>query len=179
MMDGKTLENQTAELDSSILKENSQETSKNGPAAAVRLCQINTSDRCCVARRVMLGYFPQAAAPKSTGTQSFSTLLPKALSAVLPGLHTEPQPGRDPGKRTPAANLEQLQLELRDLKDQFEQMKSQHKYGSVRKLSVRWWRVRLMWWLSCVAAKRSKCWWVSSTRRKGFAWLYRWWSDQT
>lgn len=86
----------------------------------------------------MLGYFPQAAVPKCVQTQSFSSLLPKALSAVLPGLHTEPQPSRDPAKRTPAANLEQLQMELRDLREQFDQMKSQHKYDSVRKISV-WW----------------------------------------
>lgn len=35
MMDEKRLENQTEELDSSTLKENSQETSENGSAPAV------------------------------------------------------------------------------------------------------------------------------------------------
>ncbi|XP_069002580.1 SH3 domain-containing kinase-binding protein 1 isoform X2 [Embiotoca jacksoni] len=71
-----------------------------------------------------------AAAPKSLPQQSFSSLLPKALSAVLhpnlpPGLNSDPQPSRKPEKHTPP-NLEQLQTELNDLRDQFEQMKSQH-----------------------------------------------------
>lgn len=55
-----------------------------------------------------------AAASPPTPTQSFTSLLPRALSAVLP------QPGRTP------PCLGQLQAELRDLRDQFELMKSQH-----------------------------------------------------
>lgn len=84
----------------------------------------------------MLGYSLQAAArSKGAPTQSFSSLLPKALSAVLhptlpPGLNSDPQPSRDRVKHT-SPNLEQLQTELRDLRDQFDQMKSQHKYGFV------------------------------------------------
>lgn len=31
----------------------------------------------------------------------------------------------------------------------------------------------LIQYLSRVAAKKSNCWWMSSMRRKGFAWLYR------
>ncbi|KAG7217320.1 hypothetical protein INR49_027864 [Caranx melampygus] len=70
-------------------------------------------------------YNPYAAEAKS---ETYSSLLPKALSAVLhsnPGLHLDPQPSRNPAKRI-SSNLEQLQTELRDLRDQFEQMKSQH-----------------------------------------------------
>lgn len=66
--------------------------------------------------------------PKSVQTQSFSSLLPKALSAILnPASRatSDPQPGRHPG-RTPA-EVEQLRTELRDLRDQFNQMKTQHK----------------------------------------------------
>jgi len=67
-----------------------------------------------------------AAASPPTPTQSFTSLLPRALSAVLhlaapPGLAADPQPGRTP------PGLGQLQAELRDLRDQFELMKSQHK----------------------------------------------------
>ncbi|XP_029957708.1 SH3 domain-containing kinase-binding protein 1 [Salarias fasciatus] len=70
-----------------------------------------------------------AAEAKTVPTQSFSSLLPKALSAVLhpavaPGLSSDPRPSRNPEKG--ASNLEVLQTELRDLKEQFEQMKSQH-----------------------------------------------------
>ncbi|XP_056267547.1 SH3 domain-containing kinase-binding protein 1 [Pseudoliparis swirei] len=66
-----------------------------------------------------------AAASPPTPTQSFTSLLPRALSAVLhlaapPGLAADPQPGRTP------PGLGQLQAELRDLRDQFELMKSQH-----------------------------------------------------
>lgn len=71
---------------------------------------------------------------QSAPEESFASLLPKALSAVLhptpPGGRSDPQPGRS-GARRSAANLEQLQTELRDLRDQFDQMKSQHKYGLV------------------------------------------------
>lgn len=143
-MEEKRQENPSEELDSSTLKENCQETSQNGSAPPVsvkeRKIQINTSDCCCVVSHVMLGYSPQAAVPKSVPTQSFSSLLPKALSAVLhptlpPGLNSDPQPSRDPAKRT-RPNLEQLQTELRDLRDQFDQMKSQHKYGFVNIITV-------------------------------------------
>ncbi|XP_044077562.1 SH3 domain-containing kinase-binding protein 1 isoform X3 [Siniperca chuatsi] len=53
-----------------------------------------------------------------------------ALSAVLhptlpPSLNPVPQPSKDPAKHA-SPNLEQLQTELRDLRDQFDQMKSQH-----------------------------------------------------
>lgn len=70
-----------------------------------------------------------AAESKSVPSQSFSSLLPKALSAVLhttlpPGLNSD-LPNRNHDKHTPP-NLEQLQTELRDLRDQLEQMKSQH-----------------------------------------------------
>ncbi|XP_037543570.1 SH3 domain-containing kinase-binding protein 1 [Nematolebias whitei] len=55
--------------------------------------------------------------------QSFS-LLPKAVSAVIhPTAISGPRP-RGPENSSP--NLEQLQAELRHLRDQFEQMKSQH-----------------------------------------------------
>lgn len=89
----------------------------------------------------MWGHFPQVATPRCGQTQSFSSLLPKALSAVLhsklptTGLDPDPQPSRDPARRTPA-NLEQLQTELRDLRDQFNQMKSQHKYTTHDVISV-------------------------------------------
>lgn len=145
IMEEKRPENPSEELDSSTLKENCQETSQNGSAPPVsvkeqRKIQINTSDCCCVVSHVMLVYSPQAAVPKSVPTQSFSSLLPKALSAVLhptlpTGLNSDPQPSRDPAKRT-RPNLEQLQTELRDLRDQFDQMKSQHKYGFVKIITV-------------------------------------------
>lgn len=67
--------------------------------------------------------------PKSVQTQSFSSLLPKALSAILnPASRatSDPQPCRHPSGRPPA-EVEQLRTELRDLRDQFNQMKSQHK----------------------------------------------------
>ncbi|XP_042355504.1 SH3 domain-containing kinase-binding protein 1 isoform X2 [Plectropomus leopardus] len=100
MMEEERKENQSEELDSSTLQENSQETNQNGSALP-------------------------AAAPKSVPKESFTSLLPKALSAVLqsklaPGPNSDSQPSRHP------ANLEQLQTELRDLRGQFELMKSQH-----------------------------------------------------
>ncbi|KAL3971131.1 TatD DNase family protein [Sarotherodon galilaeus] len=67
---------------------------------------------------------------KTVPTESFSSLLPKAISAVLhpappAGINSHSQPSRNPeGHASP--NLEQLQTELRDLKGQFEQMKTQH-----------------------------------------------------
>ncbi|XP_029703891.1 SH3 domain-containing kinase-binding protein 1 [Takifugu rubripes] len=63
--------------------------------------------------------------PKGVQTQSFSSLLPKALSAILnPASRatSDPQPGRHPSP----AEVEQLRTELRDLRDQFNQMKTQH-----------------------------------------------------
>ncbi|XP_045896098.1 SH3 domain-containing kinase-binding protein 1 [Micropterus dolomieu] len=106
MMEEERKENQSEELESLTLSRNSQETSHNGSA------------------------LPAAARSKGAPTQSFSSLLPKALSAVLhptlpPGLNSNPQPSRDRVKHT-SPNLEQLQTELRDLRDQFDQMKSQH-----------------------------------------------------
>ncbi|KAK9536682.1 hypothetical protein VZT92_006445 [Zoarces viviparus] len=93
-------ENQSEEPDSSTPQENSQETRPNGSALP-------------------------AAAPTSVAMQSFTSLLPKALSAVLhqaapPGLNSDRPPSRHP------PNLEQLQTDLRDLRDQFELMKTQH-----------------------------------------------------
>lgn len=61
----------------------------------------------------------------------FSTLLPGALSAILrvtlpPHLTSNPKPRREPSAQGPLT-LEQLQTELRDLRDEVEMMKSQHK----------------------------------------------------
>lgn len=67
--------------------------------------------------------------PKSIQTPPVSSLLPKALSAVFhptARTPTDPQPGKDPSSRTPA-DVERLRTELRDLRDQFNQMKTQHK----------------------------------------------------
>ncbi|XP_041658086.1 SH3 domain-containing kinase-binding protein 1 [Cheilinus undulatus] len=105
MMEEESKESKNHEPDSATLQENSQETSPEGCALP-------------------------AAAAKSEPRQSFSSLLPKALSAVLntkvtQSLNSNPQPSRDAGKPT-SPNLEQLQTELRDLRDQFDQMKSQH-----------------------------------------------------
>ncbi|XP_044227705.1 SH3 domain-containing kinase-binding protein 1 isoform X3 [Thunnus albacares] len=105
-------ENQSEELDSSsttsFQQENSEEPSQNGsalPAAKSKSALTQSS--------------PSSAAP------SFSSLLPKALSAVLhatlpPRYSSVPRPIRNP------PNLEQLQTELRELRANFEQMKSQH-----------------------------------------------------
>ncbi|XP_034406837.1 SH3 domain-containing kinase-binding protein 1 [Cyclopterus lumpus] len=100
MMTEERKENQSEDPDSLTPQENAQETRHNGAALP-------------------------AAAPTRVPMQSFTSLLPKALSAVLhlaapPGLNSDPQPSRSP------PNLEQLQTELRDLRDQFELMKSQH-----------------------------------------------------
>lgn len=83
----------------------------------------------------MLIYSPQAAESKKVPTQPLSSLLPKVFSAVLhPALPLGPNCDLQPSTNPP--NLEQLQTELRDLRDQFEQMKSQHKYGFVTVISV-------------------------------------------
>uniref|UniRef100_UPI0037E77AED SH3 domain-containing kinase-binding protein 1 n=1 Tax=Semicossyphus pulcher TaxID=241346 RepID=UPI0037E77AED len=105
MMEEERKENQNQEPDSSTHQENSQETSEKESALP-------------------------AAVPKNTPTQSFSSLLPKALSAVLhpklpPVLNSDPQPSNDPAQHM-SPNLQQLQTELRDLREQFDQMKSQH-----------------------------------------------------
>ncbi|XP_071024299.1 SH3 domain-containing kinase-binding protein 1-like isoform X1 [Oncorhynchus clarkii lewisi] len=60
----------------------------------------------------------------------FSTLLPGALSAILrvtlpPHLTSNLKPRREPSAQGPLT-LEQLQTELRDLRDEVEMMKSQH-----------------------------------------------------
>nr|XP_046172914.1 SH3 domain-containing kinase-binding protein 1 isoform X1 [Oncorhynchus gorbuscha] len=60
----------------------------------------------------------------------FSTLLPGALSAILrvtlpPHLTSNTKPRREPSAQGPLT-LEQLQTELRDLRDEVEMMKSQH-----------------------------------------------------
>ncbi|XP_035864587.1 SH3 domain-containing kinase-binding protein 1 isoform X1 [Sander lucioperca] len=100
MMEEERKENQSEEPDALTLQENSQETSHNGSALP-------------------------AAASKSVPMQSFISLLPKALSAVLhptlpPHINSDPQLSRNP------PSLQQLQTDLRDLRDQFELMKSQH-----------------------------------------------------
>ncbi|XP_026183609.1 SH3 domain-containing kinase-binding protein 1 isoform X2 [Mastacembelus armatus] len=105
LMEQERKENQSEELDSLALQGNSEEPNQNGSAQ------------------------PEVA-PKSVPTQSFSSLLPKALSAVLhpslpPGLGSSTHTNASQVKHT-SPNLEQLQMELRDLRDQFEQMKSQH-----------------------------------------------------
>lgn len=67
--------------------------------------------------------------PQCVQIRSLSSLLPKALSAVLhptPRATHDPQPGKDSSSRSPA-DVEQLRTELRDLRDQFNQMKTQHK----------------------------------------------------
>ncbi|XP_065819413.1 uncharacterized protein si:dkey-71d15.2 isoform X2 [Labrus bergylta] len=103
MMEEERKENKNQEPDSPTLQEKPQEASHNGSALP-------------------------ATVPEIVPTQSFSSLLPKALSAVLhpkvtPSLNSDPQPSRDPIKKTPL-NLEQLQTELRDLRDHFDQMKT-------------------------------------------------------
>lgn len=105
MMEEERNKNLSETVNSSTQQQSIQETSQNGSALP-------------------------AAAPKTVPTESFSSLLPKALSAVLhptppPGLGSDPRPSRNPEKHT-SPNLEQLQTELRDLRDQFELMKSQH-----------------------------------------------------
>lgn len=99
MMEEQQQENQTEEPDSLSSKENSEE-----PKGEITV-------------------------PRSVQIQSLSSLLPKAPSAVLHSTTratSDPQPGKDPSSRTPA-HVEQLRMELRDLRDQFNQMKTQHK----------------------------------------------------
>ncbi|XP_021167789.2 SH3 domain-containing kinase-binding protein 1 isoform X2 [Fundulus heteroclitus] len=103
MIEKERRENQTEAMNSSTHPESTQGASKN--------CS-----------------FLQAT-DKNMSNESFSSLLPKALSAVLhpaapPALNSDPQP-RSSEKNT-KPDVEQLQSELRDLRDQFEQMKSQH-----------------------------------------------------
>ncbi|KAM4545713.1 SH3 domain-containing kinase-binding protein 1 isoform 2-T2 [Odontesthes bonariensis] len=100
MMEEERTENQSEAINSSSHQENTPGTSQNSSAL------------------------------QGVPAQSFSSLLPKALSAALhpvvpPGLNSDPRPCRTPEKNT-KPNLEQLQTELRDLRDQLEQMKSQH-----------------------------------------------------
>ncbi|XP_034746309.1 SH3 domain-containing kinase-binding protein 1 isoform X2 [Etheostoma cragini] len=100
MMEEEKKENQCEEPDSLTRQENAPEPSHNGSALP-------------------------AAASKSVPMQSFISLLPEALSAVLhptlpPHINSDPQPSRNP------PSLQQLQTDLRDLRDQFELMKSQH-----------------------------------------------------
>ncbi|XP_019728961.1 SH3 domain-containing kinase-binding protein 1-like [Hippocampus comes] len=94
---------------SSMLQENAHETNQNGASL--------TADE-----------------PRHVHTQSspsLSPLLPKALSAVLqarqppPSLDPAPRPFRGPTDHS-SPTLERLQSELRELREQFEQMKSQH-----------------------------------------------------
>lgn len=118
-MEEEIKENQCEATNSSSDHERTQEVSLKRKEAQrfIHSCYF-TFFICC---------FPQAA-----GQQSFSSLLPKALSAVLhpggtPGPNADPQLGGDP-ERNASPNLERLQTELRDLRDQLQQMKSQHKY---------------------------------------------------
>ncbi|KAK2828589.1 hypothetical protein Q5P01_019623 [Channa striata] len=95
-------ENQSKELDFRTFQDSSQETNHNGSVLS-------------------------ATEAINVPTQSFS-LLPKVFSAVLhptsqPGLYSVHDPIRNPAKPT---SLEHLQSELRHLRNQFEQMKSQH-----------------------------------------------------
>ncbi|XP_020564549.1 SH3 domain-containing kinase-binding protein 1 [Oryzias latipes] len=104
MMEEKRQEKHYQDINSSSHQESSQGTSLNSSAL-------------------------KAAEPASVATQSFSSLLPKALSSVLhsalpPSQNSASQNCRNPNGHSP--NLERLQTELRDLRDQFEQMKSQH-----------------------------------------------------
>lgn len=123
---------QSEQVDTSAPQENSQETSQNELTPPVSVKENKLEDLCTSINissfvvSLMLGYSLQAVAAKS---ETYSSLLPKALSAVLhsnPGLQSDLQPSRQPAKCI-SSNLEQLQTELRDLRDQFEQMKSQHK----------------------------------------------------
>ncbi|XP_029375049.1 SH3 domain-containing kinase-binding protein 1 [Echeneis naucrates] len=103
VMEEERKESLRQEMDALTLQENSQETSQNESALS-------------------------GAASKSVPTPPLSALLPKALSVLLhptPGLKSDPEPSRSPVKHGPP-NLQQLQTELRDLRDQFEQMKTQH-----------------------------------------------------
>lgn len=72
---------------------------------------------------------PKEAISVPRSVQKQFSLLPKALSAVLhptPRATSDPQPGKDPSSPSPA-DVEQLRTELKDLRDQFNQMKTQHK----------------------------------------------------
>lgn len=145
MMEEERKENQQEELNSLTLEGNGQETSQNESAVPVSVKENASNSNeylklllCCQPSHVGS---PQAAVPQSVPAQSFSHLLPKALSAVLhpklpSGPDLDPQHSRDPAKHT-RPNLEQLQTELRDLRDQFDQIKSQHKYGFVNVFSVK------------------------------------------
>lgn len=95
-------ENQSGAINSSSSQENMQEASQNNSAL-------------------------QAEESKSVSKESFASLLPKAISAALhpQGLNSDPRLSRKPEKNA-KPSLEHLQTELRDLKDQLEQMKSQH-----------------------------------------------------
>lgn len=98
-MEEEQQENQTEEPDSLRPKENSEEPEE------------------------------EISGPENAQIQSMSSLLPRALSSILhptPCATSDPQPGKDPSSRTPAG-VEQLRLELRDLRGQFNQMKTQHK----------------------------------------------------
>ncbi|XP_026228110.1 uncharacterized protein si:dkey-71d15.2 isoform X1 [Anabas testudineus] len=100
LMEEERNDGQSEQLNSLLLQENSQEANQS---------------RC----------EPPAAESINVPTQPFSSLLSKVFSAVL---HPTLPPGSnsDPQLSTHPPNLEQLQTELRVLRDQFEQMKSQH-----------------------------------------------------
>lgn len=130
---------QGEELNSLLLQKISQEANQNRSALPVSAKELflNYYVRfflCC--QPVMLSYSPQQAAEsKNVPMQPFSSIIPKVFSAVLhPTL--PPGPSADPQTSTNSPNLQQLQTELRDLRDQFEQMKSQHKYGFIAIVSV-------------------------------------------
>ncbi|XP_077361465.1 SH3 domain-containing kinase-binding protein 1 [Festucalex cinctus] len=98
-------------VNSPVPQKNSHETNQNGTSLPV---PANESSH---------------ALPESS--PSLSPLLPKALSAVLharqtpANLNSEPRPSKCPAEHS-SPKLERLQSELRELREQFEQMKSQH-----------------------------------------------------
>lgn len=141
LMEEERNDGQSEQLNSLLLQENSQEANQSRcepPVSAEdHFCLTITTVLLCW-QPVMLSYSPQAAESINVPTQPFSSLLSKVFSAVL---HPTLPPGSnsDPQLSTHPPNLEQLQTELRVLRDQFEQMKSQHKYAFVIIIFVQIW----------------------------------------
>ncbi|KAG7486701.1 hypothetical protein JOB18_036716 [Solea senegalensis] len=102
MMEKERKETQSEAVDTLTLQKNCPETSQNG-------CGLSAAE--------------------SDATPSFfSSLLPEALSSVLhPTLPSGFKPADLTLSRNPQnSKLERLQTELRELREQFEQMKTQH-----------------------------------------------------
>ncbi|XP_058483156.1 SH3 domain-containing kinase-binding protein 1 [Solea solea] len=105
MMEKERKETQSQAVDTLTLQKNRPETSQNG-------CGLSAAE--------------------SDATPSFSSLLPKALSSVLhPTLPSGFKPAdltleRQSSRNPENSKLERLQTELRELREQFEQMKTQH-----------------------------------------------------